>query len=101
MTLKDAEVTIPVQSKEAGAQGNVAAGAIHILPEPLTAQGLRASNLMATSGGEDKRFVPRDYLVGRASFVWLSCEETLPMVHFLCNPLKIRWNPLFPCGMFH
>jgi signal peptidase I len=44
---------------------------------------------------EDRRFVPRDYLIGRASFVWLSCESTLPELTFLCNPLKIRWKRLF------
>jgi signal peptidase I len=43
---------------------------------------------------EENRFVPRDYLIGRASFVWLSCESTLPFVTFLCNPLTIRWNRL-------
>lgn len=41
---------------------------------------------------EPYRFVPRDYLVGRASFVWLSCETTLPALPFLCNPLTIRWK---------
>jgi signal peptidase I len=43
----------------------------------------------------DKRFVPRENLIGRASFVWLSCETTLPVVTFLCNPLTIRWKRLF------
>jgi len=43
----------------------------------------------------DKRFVPRDYLIGRASFVWLSCESTLPGLTFLCNPLSVRWKRLF------
>lgn len=42
-----------------------------------------------------KRFVPRDYLIGRASFVWLSCESTLPVLTFLCNPLTVRWKRLF------
>ncbi len=41
------------------------------------------------------RFVPRDYLIGRASLVWLSCESTLPVLTFLCNPLTIRWKRLF------
>lgn len=36
------------------------------------------------------RFVPREYLIGRASMVWLSCETTLPVLTFLCNPLSIR-----------
>ncbi len=44
---------------------------------------------------EERRFVPRDYLIGRASFVWLSCESTLPALTFLCNPLDIRWKRLF------
>lgn len=44
---------------------------------------------------QDKRFVPRDYLIGRASFVWLSCETTLPVLTFICNPLTIRWKRLF------
>ena len=93
--LKDTEVTISVQAKEPGAQGNVAAGAIHVLPSSLSDQGIQVSNLRSTMGGEDKRFVPREYLVGRAAFVWLSCEDTLPMVRFLCHPLKIRWNRIF------
>ena len=88
-------MTIPVQAKEAGAQGNVPAGAIHILPEASAAQGLQVSNLHPTSGGDDKRFVPRDYLVGRAAFVWLSCEDTLARVRLLCDPLNIRWHSIF------
>lgn len=43
----------------------------------------------------EKRFVPRDLLVGRASFVWLSCEEKLPVITFLCNPLTIRFKRFF------
>lgn len=42
-----------------------------------------------------QKFVPRDNLVGRAMFVWLSCEDTLPVVKFLCNPLTIRWKRFF------
>jgi signal peptidase I len=41
--------------------------------------------------GEGSRFVPRQLLIGRASVVWLSCESTLPVVTFLCNPLDLRW----------
>ena len=40
-------------------------------------------------------FVPRENLVGRAMFVWLSCDETLPILSFLCNPLEIRWKRFF------
>jgi signal peptidase I len=93
--LKDESIRIPVKCKASGAQGNLAAGSIRYLPEALAARGLQVNNLTPMTGGEDRRFVPRDYLIGRASFVWLSCEDTLPMVRFLCNPLKVRWNRFF------
>lgn len=41
-------------------------------------------------------FVPMENILGRAMFVWLSCEETLPgAVSFLCNPTTIRWKRFF------
>lgn len=44
---------------------------------------------------KDSRFwgaLPREHLLGKALFVWLSCDETLPFLPFLCNPLHIRWG---------
>jgi signal peptidase I len=46
----------------------------------------------------DSRFwgpVPKEYLMGKALFIWLSCEETLPYVPFVCNPLTLRWKRFF------
>lgn len=40
-------------------------------------------------------FLPEENILGRAMFVWLSCEETLPQLTFLCNPLTIRWTRFF------
>jgi len=40
-------------------------------------------------------FLPKENILGRASIVWLSCEETLPVISFLCNPLTIRWGRFF------
>ena len=40
-------------------------------------------------------FVRRDQLIGRAMFVWLSCEKMLPVVSILCNPINIRWKRFF------
>lgn len=40
-------------------------------------------------------FLPRKNILGRASFVWLSCEETIPFVPFLCNPLTVRFKRFF------
>lgn len=39
--------------------------------------------------------LPRERLLGKAMFVWLSCDDTLPYLPFLCNPLKLRWNRFF------
>ncbi len=39
-------------------------------------------------------FVPYEYVLGRAMFVWLSCEEMLPVVSVICNPLTIRGTRL-------
>lgn len=44
---------------------------------------------------EDKRFVPEANLIGRALVVWLSCEKTLPLLSFLCDPLELRWKRFF------
>ena len=44
---------------------------------------------------KDSRFwgpLPVDHVLGRATFVWLSCDETLPVLSFLCNPLELRWS---------
>jgi signal peptidase I len=41
------------------------------------------------------QFLPVENILGRATFVWLSCEDTVPKLSFLCNPLTIRWSRLF------
>jgi len=40
-------------------------------------------------------FVPMENILGRATFVWLSCEETLPWLKFLCDPTTIRFRRFF------
>lgn len=35
--------------------------------------------------------LPIERILGHASFIWLSCEETLPEASQLCNPQTIRW----------
>lgn len=47
---------------------------------------------------KDSRYwgtLPRENLLGQALFIWLSCEETVPGLPFLCNPLKLRWGRFF------
>ena len=39
--------------------------------------------------------VPEENILGRAMFVWLSCERTMPVVSFLCNPFAVRWDRFF------
>lgn len=40
-------------------------------------------------------FVKKDFIVGRASLIWLSCSSTLPTMTFVCNPSQIRWSRVF------
>lgn len=40
-------------------------------------------------------FLPKKNILGRAMFIWLSCEETIPVLPFLCNPMTIRWGRFF------
>ena len=40
-------------------------------------------------------FLPLSRVMGRAFGIWLSCEETLPWIPFLCNPMELRWKRLF------
>lgn len=50
------------------------------------------------NNSEDSRkwgVVPMENLIGRASFVWLSCRETFESVPFLCNPATTRWTRFF------
>ncbi len=47
---------------------------------------------------KDSRFwgpLPKENLMGRALFVWLSCQETLPVLTMICNPAEIRWKRFF------
>ena len=39
-------------------------------------------------------YVPHEYVLGRAMFVWLSCEEMLPVISVICNPFSIRGTRL-------
>ncbi|HVK62428.1 MAG TPA: signal peptidase I [Bdellovibrionales bacterium] len=39
--------------------------------------------------------LPMNRILGRASLIWLSCEETLSESNQLCDPSTIRWNRIF------
>ncbi len=52
-------------------------------------------NRNRSSDSREWNFVPYENILGRAMFVWLSCEETLPVVTFLCNPLTVRGTRFF------
>jgi signal peptidase I len=52
-------------------------------------------NRMNSSDSRVWGFLPKKNILGRAMFVWLSCEETIPALPFLCNPVTIRWGRFF------
>lgn len=39
--------------------------------------------------------MPQENILGRAGFVWLSCEEKIPKIGILCLPWTIRWGRFF------
>lgn len=46
----------------------------------------------------DSRFwgtVKSNLLVGRADWIWLSCQDTFQSADFICKPETIRWDRLF------
>lgn len=40
-------------------------------------------------------YVKEEYIVGKAWVVWLSCDNTLPTMTFVCDPSQIRFKRLF------
>lgn len=40
-------------------------------------------------------FIPENYLVGKASLIWMSCETTLASAPFICDPLRLRSERFF------
>ena len=50
------------------------------------------------NNSHDSRFwgyVRFDELVGKAQLIWLSCEEMIPFIPVICNPLTIRFSRFF------
>lgn len=39
--------------------------------------------------------LPEKNILGRAMFVWMSCEETFESLSFICNPATMRWSRFF------
>jgi len=67
-------------------------GPVTVPPDQLFMMGDNRNN---SSDSRVWGFLPKQNILGRAMFVWLSCEETIPALPFLCNPLTIRWGRFF------
>lgn len=47
---------------------------------------------------QDSRFwgsLPKENLLGRASYIWLSCAKAVRNQQILCDPRQIRWHRIF------
>ena len=41
------------------------------------------------------KYLPFEHVLGRATYVWLSCQKTLRFAPFLCDPLQVRGGRFF------
>ena len=92
--LEGMSVDAPVQARKAGLGGNVSAGRIRVIEADLPSE-LSVKNTEVLQGGRDENLVVEADILGRVGWVWFSCEKTLPVVHFLCDPRTIRWGRTF------
>jgi signal peptidase I len=81
----DGRPHVAIQSR--GRSGKIQAG-IAVGPDQLFMMGDNRDN------SSDSRIwgtLPVDRVLGRASLIWMSCEDTLPDANQLCNPQTMRW----------
>ena len=94
VVLENLSVDIPVQARKAGLAGNVLARRIRIIEGDFSAE-LNVSNTKDLYGGRDENLVAESDILGCIQRLWFSCEKTLPILHFLCDPRTIRWGRTF------
>lgn len=77
---------------EAAAAVDLQAKTFEVAPDTYFVMGDNRYN------SQDSRFwgnLPKDLLVGRARFVWFSCDKMLEAAPYICDPLSLRLERFF------
>lgn len=82
--------TYPVRFMFDGGQGEV-----QVYKIPQGRYFFMGDNRDQSSDSRVWGYVKEDFIVGKAWSIWLSCDNTLPTMTFVCDPSQIRFERLF------
>lgn len=88
----DGQVHVEIESRDRQDLNGQTQGPYRVKSDELFMMGDNRNN---SSDSRVWGALPIDRVLGRASAIWMSCEDTLPDASQLCNPQTMRWHRMF------